>query len=276
MMTQWIRKHPYAAFFIMVFGWTWSIVVGLILAGTDVNQPTPQFIIGGMLCNISPSIAAFIITGITKGKEGTRSLKARFKMKHSVGLLMLTLFTVLIVNLITKGIAQFTIRTYTFELTVPLLIMGITWPFVSSFGEEFGWRGFILPAFLKKFRPLAAGVLLGTIWEIWHLPMHYMEFRTYGEYMLPAFVVIGFLNLILQSVIMTNIFVRSKGNMKLMVLYHATITGSAIIIEGFLKTVKTPRAVVLEGVVSVVLFSMVAVVLYARLWKEMLSKEYLG
>lgn len=268
MMKQWIRKHPYAAFFILVFGWTWSIVLGLILAGTDVSQPTPQFIVGGMLCNISPSIAAFTITGITKGKEGIRSLKAKFKMKSPVGILVFTLFAVLLVNLMTKGIAQFTIRTYALELTVPLLIMGITWPFVSGFGEEFGWRGFILPVFLRKFRPLTAGILLGFIWEIWHIPMHYMGFKTYGEYMLPAFVVIGFLNLILQSVIMTNIFVRSKGNMKLMVLYHATITGSAIIIDGFLKTVKTPRTTVFEGIVSVILFLAVAIALYVRTSKE--------
>ncbi len=59
-----------------------------------------------------------------------------------------------------------------------------------------------------------------------------------------------------------------KGNMKLMVLYHATITGSAIIIDGFLKTVKTPQAVVLEAVVSVSLFLIVTVILYATSWKE--------
>ncbi len=275
-MKQSIRKHPSAAFFIVAFGWTWSIVLGLILAGTDVNQPTPQFIIGGMLCNISPSIAAFIITGIIKGKEGVRSLKARFKMKSPAGLLVFTLLAVLIVNLITKGIAHFTIRTYTLELTIPLILMGLTWPFVSGFGEEFGWRGFILPAFLKKFHPLTAGILLGFIWEVWHIPMHYMEFRTYGAYMLPAFIIIGFLNLILQSVIMTNIFVRSKGNMKLMILYHGTITGSAIIIDGFLKSVKTPRTTVLEGIVSVVLFLAVAVVLYARTRKEMKGLEHWG
>lgn len=45
-------------------------------AGAKVNEPTPKFIVGGMLCNISPSIAAFIITGIIKGKEGVRDLKA--------------------------------------------------------------------------------------------------------------------------------------------------------------------------------------------------------
>ncbi len=228
-----------------------------------------------MLCNISPTIAAIIITGITKGKEGIRALLAGFRRKSTAGILAFTLLAVLLVNIVTKGIAQFTIRSYSFELSVPLLIMGITWPFVSGFGEEFGWRGCILPVFLKKFSPLTAGIILGFIWEVWHIPMHYMEFRTYGEYMLPAFAVIGFLNLILQSVIMTNIFVRTKGNMKLMVLYHATITGSAIIIEGFLKTIKTPRAVVLEGTVSVALFLIVAVFLYARTRKEMRSIENL-
>lgn len=47
------------------------------------------------------------------------------------------------------------------------------------------------------------------------------------------------------------------------------ITGSAIIIDGILKTVKTPQAAVLEGAVSVSLFLVVAVILYACSWKEM-------
>lgn len=59
-MKQFIRSHPYASYFTLTFGWTWIIVFAIILAETDVKQPTPQFIIGGILCNISPSIAAFI------------------------------------------------------------------------------------------------------------------------------------------------------------------------------------------------------------------------
>src|SRR5262245_55252220 len=36
--------------------------------------------------------------------------------------------------------------------------------------EEFGWRGLSLPLLQRQFAPLWAGMLLGTIWAIWHIP----------------------------------------------------------------------------------------------------------
>ncbi|MDZ7663763.1 MAG: CPBP family intramembrane glutamic endopeptidase [Desulfotignum sp.] len=36
--------------------------------------------------------------------------------------------------------------------------------------EEFGWRGLALPLLQRKFAPLWAGLILGAIWGLWHLP----------------------------------------------------------------------------------------------------------
>jgi membrane protease YdiL (CAAX protease family) len=257
-----IKRHPVTAYFAMAFGWTWSIVLVMLLSGLDVNTPTPMFVIGGLVCNISPSIAAFIVTGITQGREGTKGLKEGFRKKVSVQWILLALLTVPSITALTALISSQTIRHYEIQLTVPMLALGLIWPLFSGFGEEFGWRGFLLPRLIAKRGLLKAGILLGVIWEIWHIPMHYMAYRNYGAYMIPAFAVIGFINLTLQTVIMTYIFTRSNGSIKLMILYHYTITASSIILGAFFKMETTPQLTVYEGIISVILFFVFSVILY--------------
>jgi membrane protease YdiL (CAAX protease family) len=42
--------------------------------------------------------------------------------------------------------------------------------FLNTFGEELGWRGFLQPN-LKSLQTTKRFLLLGLMWEIWHLPM---------------------------------------------------------------------------------------------------------
>jgi membrane protease YdiL (CAAX protease family) len=49
------------------------------------------------------------------------------------------------------------------------LISGVTIGAVFAFGEEYGWRGYLLPKLLPlgEFR---ASLLVGVIWAFWHTP----------------------------------------------------------------------------------------------------------
>ena len=42
---------------------------------------------------------------------------------------------------------------------------------VTSGTEEIGWRGFLLPEFLKKYDTWAASFRTGIIWALWHAPV---------------------------------------------------------------------------------------------------------
>ena len=49
---------------------------------------------------------------------------------------------------------------------------------IATFGEEFGWRAYLL----HKFMPLGgrkAMVIMGVIWGVWHWPFMYMGYE-YG------------------------------------------------------------------------------------------------
>ena len=56
--------------------------------------------------------------------------------------------------------------------------------FSGPIGEEIGWRGFALPRLLEKYSALAASLILGSVWAIWHLPLILVnDFTAYGALM---------------------------------------------------------------------------------------------
>lgn len=50
----------------------------------------------------------------------------------------------------------------------------------QCFGEEFAWRGYLLPKLGTRYSPVAAAVLTGVIWGIWHAPIVAAGYN-YGE-----------------------------------------------------------------------------------------------
>lgn len=278
-MKNFIKKNPNTTYYLLVFGWTWMLAFWLLFSGNadDVTKIAPSFMIVGIISNISPSIAALIVTWISKGKKGLQELKNSFRVKSSFKWYVCTLLMVPTVTIVTTAISHFTVRPYEVSIVIPAIAAGLIWPLFSGFGEEFGWRGYILPQLLSKYSPIKSALILGFIWEVWHLPMHYMAYRGYGEYMIPAFIVIGFINLTLHTVIMTYIFIKNKGSVKLMIMYHYTITGSSILIGGFLKAEALPRYTVLEGIISVSIFMAASAVLYLRQGKVLnVEKKYVS
>jgi len=84
-------------------------------------------------------------------------------------------------------------------------------------GEEFGWRGFALPRLLKVRPPLVAAVVLGAIWFAWHLPTFFVPTLSQSQLSIPLF----FINSVALSIVMTWLYLRSDGDLLVMLLVHA-------------------------------------------------------
>lgn len=65
-------------------------------------------------------------------------------------------------------------------LTVQTLILGPFLGLLITFGEEYGWRGYLQPALTKMGRVRGVAIL-GVIWGIWHWPVIWMGYNFPGH-----------------------------------------------------------------------------------------------
>jgi membrane protease YdiL (CAAX protease family) len=110
------------------------------------------------------------------------------------------------------------------------LILSPILNFIPCFGEELGWRGFLLPRLTARFNgnKIKAVLLTGFIWGLWHAPVTYMGHNYGTEY--PFFPFAGILMMIVfcttLGTFMAAIFYKTK-SMIPAVITHAVINGFA-------------------------------------------------
>ena len=85
--------------------------------------------------------------------------------------------------------------------------------------EEFGWRGFALPLLQRKLAPLWAGLILGAIWGLWHLPAFLLSGTQQSQWSFAAF----FAGCLAISVIATALFNQSHGSILLPAFFHFSL-----------------------------------------------------
>lgn len=82
--------------------------------------------------------------------------------------------------------------------------------------EEFGWRGLALPLLQRRMAPVWAGLILGIIWGVWHLPAFFLSGTPQGAWGFTPF----FIGSISVSVILTPLFNRTGGSILWAMLFH--------------------------------------------------------
>ena len=84
-------------------------------------------------------------------------------------------------------------------------------------GEETGWRGFAQPRLQVRFNPLTAGMIVGLLWGVWHLPLWRAETGSLtGEHI--VFIIIH----IIAGVIFAWLYNRSKASILAVGILHAS------------------------------------------------------
>ncbi|MCM2372735.1 CPBP family intramembrane glutamic endopeptidase [Aporhodopirellula aestuarii] len=82
--------------------------------------------------------------------------------------------------------------------------------------EEFGWRGVAQPLLQRHFAPLWAGVIIGVVWGIWHLPAFYLAGTLQSGWSFTPF----FIGNVVLAVIVTPLFNSTHGSILWPMLFH--------------------------------------------------------
>lgn len=173
-----------AAFVAIAYGLAWTFTTPIWHSGGLAN---PNFLAYGLAMMFTPAISALIVTfWLLKPSHPARFLGlvplrpwrrvVGYSLLGFVGVQALCLAAVLLGSVLGVAPLAITSSTASTLLTAPLLSLVIA---VAAFGEELGWRGFLLPA-LRPLGTWPALLIMGVVWGLWHAPLILLGYN-YGR-----------------------------------------------------------------------------------------------
>jgi membrane protease YdiL (CAAX protease family) len=241
LLKRMVTKHPLVAFFILTFLGGWLVLLPTVLFESGfglipIGIPAPAVMLSFIPAAMAgPALAAFLVTRMVEGKQGTRNLLRRRILKWRLGIqwYLIAIFGIPIVYFVTTslllGAAPLTALTeewpFLFTTYLPKVVMVFL---IVSLWEEIGWMGFALPRLQDKYGPLMASVVLGTLWALWHLPAYFNSTQVVNPkvglvdidrllYLVPLLILLA----ILTRIVMTWLFNVSMGSVLIVTLFHA-------------------------------------------------------
>ncbi|HLQ62083.1 MAG TPA: CPBP family glutamic-type intramembrane protease, partial [Candidatus Acidoferrales bacterium] len=120
---------------------------------------------------ISPTVAAALMVGAESGRSGVRAffrqiLRWPLSPWYLAGLLLPSV--ALLAGLAADSALRGSAPAVWLQLAPGLGLVG------PPLAEEYGWRGYALPRLQRLAPPLAAALLLGALWALWHLPTFFL------------------------------------------------------------------------------------------------------
>lgn len=207
-------------FFGLAFAITWGLIGFYIYSPEaaaarfgEISGSHPFF----FLATWAPAIAAFGIVLFFAGASGVRGFLSRLVIwRLSVGwvaFIVIGLPLVFVAGSLIKGGPVFApLPPGGARAMLAILFMML---FLGPV-EEFGWRGVAQPLLQRYLAPLWAGMLIGAIWGLWHLPAFALAGTVFGGWNFWPF----FIGNITLAVLVTPILNRSRGSLLWPMLFH--------------------------------------------------------
>jgi uncharacterized protein len=239
-------------FLLIAYGGAWLVTTPLWVSDLGLDSPSAMPLLIAMMW--TPAVATFVVTRWVRRPEnipvatGLRPSR-RLRVQLGYGALAWFGFPLLWLGALAlggaAGVYQADLREFsgfremaeigtTLPDGVPIVALALTqvlWGValapvfnaIPTFGEEWGWRGYLLPQLL----PLGqwpALLLSGAIWGLWHAPIILLGYN-YPEHRILA------LPLMILSTIVMGVLVGwlrlASGSIWPAVIAHAAINGSA-------------------------------------------------
>lgn len=217
------RPVPFLAllpFFAFTFAVTWGLIGFYIYYPEaaaarfgEISGSHPVF----FLATWAPAISAVLVVFFVAGLAGVRALLSRLLIwRQSAGwvaFILIGLPTVFIFgSLIKGGPVLAPMPPDGAGAMVAILFMML---FLGPI-EEIGWRGVAQPLLQRHMAPIWAGMLIGAVWGIWHLPAFALAGTVFGGWSFWPF----FIGNVTLGVLVTPILNRGRGSLLWPMLFH--------------------------------------------------------
>lgn len=93
-------------------------------------------------------------------------------------------------------------------------------------GEEFGWRGYALPALQRRWGWRSASLVLGGAWTLWHVPLFYSAGTVQSHLPMGLYA----LSAIASSVLFAWLFNRTAGSVLPVLVLHTAVNAWSSVI----------------------------------------------
>jgi membrane protease YdiL (CAAX protease family) len=225
-LRQFLQRYPLICYFVMAYGFSWIAWIPYVFAQDGLGVLPVHLTQAGLVPGafIGPILAGFLMTGAMEGKPGVKHMLRRMVQWrvawywYLVPLVVVPALTLLgFMTLPGAKQALHPVFPQLFWIFPAALVLEI---FTSGLAEEPGWRGFALPRLQKRFGPLLGTVILGMLWQCWHLPLYLTEWgRGAGMEQISLSVAssIGI------SILITWVFNHTQGSLLMAILIHAAL-----------------------------------------------------
>jgi membrane protease YdiL (CAAX protease family) len=214
-----LKTKTLIPFLALTFGLTWGLAALLFLFPDqliaifgEVTNTNPLFI----LAVYSPAFAAVFLVLRSYGLRGLGSFFRRLTLWRAPVawwvLLVLGIPLIFYAGAAIKGTLDEPFPFSPWYSVVPALAM----PLFLGPIEEFGWRGLGLPLLQRKFAPFWAGLILGLIWAVWHIPAFLIGGAPQSAWSFAPY----FIGIISLSIIITPLFNAARGSLLVACLFH--------------------------------------------------------
>ncbi|MBI9050873.1 MAG: CPBP family intramembrane metalloprotease [Anaerolineaceae bacterium] len=150
-------------------------------------------------------------------------------------------------------------------VTVQTILLGPFLGLMVSFGEEYGWRGYLQPALIGLGR-VRGVTLVGVIWGIWHWPVIWMGYNYPGHPFLGSLLMVIFcLGL---AFLLGYAVLKAKG-LWIAAFLHALVNQSFSYFMGVIYIPDDPTYSFGIGIPGLIVFALVVVlILRDPIWKQ--------
>ena len=280
-----ITKKRLLIYLGLSFGMAWLIFFIFIFTGHTWTGSSPEMLSLVSLGMLAPAIAHVITRKITnEGFRliGEKSMMLGIDLKGKKWIFfLLAMFLPVVYSTLGDGILwlvfpeAFGETEYSLFVVIiyPLIavVQGVVLSF-AAFGEEFGWRAYMMPKLKALMGRYPALIVGGVIWGLWHAPLTCIGHNFGTDY--PGFPYVGIIIMCLYCILLGGIltYVTEKtGSVWPAAFLHGVNNASPSILAAFMNAEKLSQVSLFKQIVCMVIpFVLICLILELRGRKKLM------